>query len=172
MSRRNWLTAGTIGAAIIAVLIYFTLQSPTVADGRAMMLPADSAPLVAETATGEKSFVIEIADDPSERERGLMFREKMDAGHGMLFIFEDTRQVGFWMKNTPLPLDLVFIGEDGTVRAIRYGEPLSEAVIAPEGPVRFVLELNAGIAEKAGIRRGDHVRHPAIDRISGAGSPG
>ena len=76
--------------------------------------------------------------------------------------------LGFWMKNTPMPLDLVFIGDDGKVKDIMPGEPFSEALIAPGVPSRFVLELKRGTAEKTGIKDGDLLRHPAIDAVSGA----
>lgn len=133
-----------------------------------MLLPVHPERLVAETDEGERPFTIEIADDPGERSRGLMFRQEMDKSHGMLFVFEESQPVGFWMKNTPLPLDLVFIGQDGKVRAIEKGEPFSEAPIAPGEPVRFVLELNAGTAAAAGIEEGDVIRHPAISQAAGA----
>lgn len=132
-----------------------------------MMLPVDPVPLVVETRAGNRSFRIEIAEDTGERERGLMFREQMDDAHGMLFVFEQTGPVGFWMKNTPMPLDLIFIGENGRVQAVLPGEPFSEAVISPGTPVRFVLEVKAGMAEKAGIGEGDRVNHPSIDKIAG-----
>ena len=136
-----------------------------------MRLPVDPAPLVAETAAGERSFTIEIADDQSERSAGLMFRETMDDDHGMLFVFQETRPVGFWMKNTPMPLDIVFIGEDGKVLDVLPGEPFSEALVSPgtNTLVRYVLELKRGIAEKAGIKDGGAIRHPAIARTAGAG---
>jgi len=145
------------------------MAGSALAENRAMMLPVDPAPLIAETAKGELSFKVEIADDVSERSMGLMFRETLPADQGMLFVFHQTQPVGFWMKNTPLPLDLIFIGEDGKVKAIRQGEPQSEAVIAPNGPVRFVLELNAGTAAARGIKDGDQIRHPAIDAVDGNG---
>lgn len=131
-----------------------------------MELPVHPEPLIAETDEGERSFTIEIADDPGERSRGLMFRQEMDEDHGMLFVFEESQPVGFWMKNTPLPLDLVFIGQDGKVRAIERGEPFSEAPITPGEPVQFVLELNAGTAAEAGIENGDLIRHPAISQAA------
>lgn len=160
----NWLSAVAKGAAVLVALVVAAClyAGPVSADGRAMVLPVDPAPLVAVTKDGERRFAVEIADEPSERGAGLMFRETMADDHGMLFVFQATRPVGFWMKNTIMPLDLVFIGEDGRVKAIRQGEPYSEAVIAPDVPVRFVLELKAGIAAKAGIAIGDPVRHPAI----------
>lgn len=164
MSRYCWLIA-SIFLAVSSVS--FPGVPAAAADNQAMILPVDPVPLVAETSGGDRSFRIEIADDPLKRQRGLMFREEMDDSHGMLFVFEETSEVGFWMKNTPLPLDLVFIGEDGRVRAVLPGEPFSEAVISPGVPVRFVLEVKAGIAEKSGVGEGDRIRHPAVDRIAG-----
>jgi uncharacterized membrane protein (UPF0127 family) len=160
--------AAWMGGLAAAFLVWLSLQSPVAAQGEAMLLPAHPEPLIAETDEGERSFTIEIADDPGERSRGLMFRQEMDDDHGMLFVFEASQPVGFWMKNTPLPLDLVFIGEDGKVRAIERGEPFSEAPIAPGEPVQFVLELNAGTAAEAGIEDGDLIRHPAISQAAGA----
>ena len=127
-----------------------------------MLLPVDPAPLVIETASGERRFQIEIADDDAERANGLMFRRVMPDDRVMLFVFQETRRVAFWMKNTPMPLDLLFISEDGRIRAILKGEPQSEALIAPDEPVRYVLELKAGTAARQGIEDGDMVRHPVI----------
>nr|WP_246252100.1 DUF192 domain-containing protein [Mesorhizobium camelthorni] len=157
-----------MGGFAAALVICLSLQPPTAAQGQAMELPVHPEPLIAETDEGERSFNIEIADDPGERSRGLMFRQEMDNDHGMLFVFEESQPVGFWMKNTPLPLDLVFIGQDGKVRAIEKGEPFSEAPIAPGEPVQFVLELNAGTVAEAGIENGDLIRHPAISQAAGA----
>jgi uncharacterized membrane protein (UPF0127 family) len=125
-------------------------------------LPVHPEPLVVETKGGERSFTIEVADDPAERERGLMFRESMADDHGMLFVFERERDVGFWMKNTPMPLDLIFISGEGTIKAIRRGQPFSESLITAGLPVRFVLELKAGTALANGIATGDKVRHKVI----------
>ena len=145
------------------LLVFFLamLAGPGFADQH-MVLPTDPDPLVVETAEGERSFTIEIAAEDGERAAGLMFRTEMLDSHGMLFVFPSTRRVGFWMKNTPMPLDLVFIGEDGLIRAIMPGEPFSQASISPPDPVRFVLEIKAGMAQRAGIEVGDRVRHPAI----------
>jgi len=142
------------------------------ADGEPMILPVDPAPLIAETPQGEKRFTIEVADEMDERAAGLMFRETMADDHGMLFVFERTQPVGFWMKNTPMPLDVIFIGPDGRVRAVLPGEPFSEATITPGEPVRFVLEFKRGTAERAGIARGTELHHPVIDQAAGAANPG
>lgn len=136
--------------------------------GKPMLLAVDPDPLIVETAAGERSFSVEVADTDAERSRGLMFRTMLPQDRGMLFVFERTRRVAFWMRNTPLPLDLVFIGEDGRVKAIMQGEPFSDAMIAPDAEIRFVLEVNAGTAQMAGIAGGDRVRHPRIDEVAGA----
>lgn len=130
----------------------------------AMVLPTDPARLSVETDGGERSFSVEIADEPAERSAGLMYRQSMPDDHGMLFVMDGTGTVGFWMQNTPMPLDLLFIAEDGTVRRVMRGEPMSEALITPGEPVRFVLELKAGTAERLGIDPGDRISHPAITR--------
>lgn len=162
--------------AIVAIVVIvgalgFYLGMPQSAADQSMRLPVDPAQLVAETAGGERSFTVEVADDQSERSAGLMFRETMDDDHGMLFVFPETRPVGFWMKNTPMPLDLVFIGEDGKVIDVLPGEPFSEALISPgaTAQVRYVLELKRGIAAKTGIDDGSAIRHPVIERTAGAG---
>jgi uncharacterized protein len=170
MTRKILLAVVAIVAILAALGFYIGLPQPSSAD-QAMRLPVDATPLVAETAGGERSFTIEVADDQSERSAGLMFRETMDDDHGMLFVFQETRPVGFWMKNTPMPLDIVFIGEDGKVLDVLPGEPFSEALVSPgtTTQVRYVLELKRGIAEKAGIKDGGTMRHPVIARTAGAG---
>lgn len=155
------LIAGSLG-------LYLGMQQPVSAD-QAMRLPVDPVPLTVQTADGERSFIIEVADDQNERSAGLMFRETMDDDHGMLFVFPDSRQVSFWMRNTPMPLDLIFIEQGGRIRDILPGEPFSDAPIGPREPVRFVLELKRGTADEAGISNGDLVRHPAMQNGS-AGS--
>lgn len=162
---KRWLVAGqalAACAAILAVLIFLYAPQPSSADGQAMMLPVDASPLVALTQSGERSFTVEVADEPAERTAGLMFRQSMPDDRGMLFVFEETRQLGFWMKNTPMPLDLLFIGPDGRVKEIVPGEPYSEAAISPGEPVRYVLELKAGTAARLGISDGVLVKHPRI----------
>lgn len=153
-------------ALFLSVLAVFAAAQDRAAD-QPMILPVDATLLVATTDTGDHRFSIEIADDAVERSRGLMHRTDMPNNRGMLFVFEDTRPVSFWMKNTPMPLDLLFIGPDGRVAAIRQGVPFSEVSIAPGVPTRFVLELKEGTAAGAGITTGTQLRHPAIDAVAG-----
>lgn len=165
---RDAVTA--IAAILLAVLLASNgARAQEAAQPEPMILPVDPAPLVVDTGEGEHSFSVEIADSNSERARGLMHRPSLDEDHGMLFVFDRTRRVSFWMQNTPLPLDLIFIGEDGRVEAIMQGEPFSTAPISPQPEVRFVLEVEAGTAQKAGIDVGDRTRHP---RIESAGDEG
>lgn len=168
MSKGLLHAAATLFAAFFMGLLLTAGAAAQLAEGQPMLLPVDPQQLVAETAGGEQRFSIEIATTNAERSSGLMFRRIMPDNRGMLFVFEQTRPVTFWMKNTPLPLDLIFIGEDGRVKAILPGVPFSETEIGPPMPVRFVLELKAGTAQKAGIAEGDRLRHPRIDAVAGA----
>ncbi|GGA53710.1 hypothetical protein GCM10011385_04010 [Nitratireductor aestuarii] len=129
-----------------------------------MLLPVHPAPLVIETKAGDRQIFIEVATKPDEHARGLMFRTEMPDNRGMLFVFPSTGLRSFWMKNTPMPLDLLFIGEDGKVRSIQPGEPFSEAPIGPPVNSLFVLELKAGTSEKLGIEEGNQLRHPLIPK--------
>lgn len=151
---------------LLAFLI-IVLASTLAGAQQPMLLPVHPDSLVAEASTGNRSFSIEIANDPDERARGLMFRQSMPDDRGMLFVFDASARRSFWMQNTPMPLDLLFIGEDGKVRAIEQGEPLSTAGIAPPVEAQFVLELKAGTAQKSGIGIGDRLRHPLIDAVAG-----
>jgi uncharacterized membrane protein (UPF0127 family) len=118
-------------------------------------------PLQITTATGQHAFQVEIAKDDATRERGLMDRRYMAADHGMLFEFDHDAPTAFWMKNTYIPLDMIFIARSGAVTHIAAkAEPLSERVIPSGGPCAAVLELNGGTAAAIGLRVGDKVRHP------------
>jgi uncharacterized membrane protein (UPF0127 family) len=114
--------------------------------------------------TGVHVFTVEIANTEKERERGLMYRKSLPPGHGMLFDFHTEQPVGFWMKNTYIPLDMIFIRGDGRILSIaENAEPLSERVISSGGPVRGVLEISGGTARKLGIAPGDRVANPIFN---------
>jgi uncharacterized protein len=118
-------------------------------------------PLTIVTATGPHIFQVEIANDEGSRERGLMYRRYMPAARGMLFEFDADQPVSFWMKNTYIPLDMVFISPKGLVtRIVSNAEPLSEAIIPSGAPCIGVLEVNGGVAAGIGLKAGDVVRHP------------
>ena len=113
------------------------------------------------TSSGVHTFAVEMARTDAEREQGLMYRRFMPADRGMLFDFKREQPVMFWMKNTYIPLDMIFISRAGVVTGIAANaEPLSERLIPSGGPCYGVLEVNAGVAASIGVRPGDKVRHP------------
>lgn len=117
--------------------------------------------LTLETAGGPKVIAIEIAETGEEKARGLMFRTSLPDTSGMLFPYAQPQELTMWMKNTYIPLDMVFIKSDGTVHRIEVRtEPLSERVIGSKGDVSAVLELAGGASERIGLKAGDKVVHP------------
>ncbi len=113
------------------------------------------------TATGTHDFQVEIARDEASRARGLMDRRFMPADHGMLFEFDREAPEAFWMKDTYIPLDMIFISRAGVVtNIVANAEPLSERAIPSGPPCMAVLELNGGAAARIGLKVGDRVRHP------------
>ena len=121
----------------------------TLAQGAAQP-PLDSAALQA----GMHNIRAEVARTPLQRQAGLMFRRQMAAHEGMLFVFDAPERQCFWMKNTPLPLSIAFITDDGSIVNIADMQPLSEASHCSAQPVRFALEMNQGWFAKRGIKPG------------------
>jgi uncharacterized membrane protein (UPF0127 family) len=151
-----------VSAAAVACLMVMAAPVPAVlAQAPARAAAAAGEPLTIVTKAGPKRFNVEVMRDDAGRARGLMFRRHMANDHGMLFDFEREEPVTMWMKNTYLPLDMVFIRPDGTISRIAADtEPLSTAIIPSGSPVSAVLELNAGTAAKLGIQPGDRIEHP------------
>ena len=117
--------------------------------------------LTVVTDSGEHAFWVEIADDEAERARGLMYREPLADDRGMLFQFPDMAERGFWMENTPSPLDIVYIDDQGRIVSIaRHTTPYSRQTIPSYGAAKGVLEVRAGRTEEIGAEPGDVVRHP------------
>ncbi len=113
---------------------------------------------------GAIRFSVEIADTPEMRAQGLMHRTDLPESAGMLFVFDPPQMVSFWMKNTPLPLDIIFVDESGVVSGVAARTtPFSEDSIPSDGEVRAVLEINGGLSDRYGIGPGAELRHPAID---------
>ncbi|WP_415184624.1 DUF192 domain-containing protein [Phaeovulum sp.] len=113
---------------------------------------------------GQARFSVEIADDPGKRAKGLMGRQKLASGAGMLFIYEQPQEVAFWMKNTPLPLDMVFIDQQGRVVRVHDGAvPFDETPIPSGAAVLMVLEINGGLAARIGLKPGAELAHPRIE---------
>ncbi len=112
---------------------------------------------------GQARFSVEVADDPGERAQGLMHRESMPVSAGMLFVYPRPREVRFWMRNTLIPLDMIFADAKGIVRHIHHeAQPLSEDLVYGGNNIQYVLEINGGLARRMGITKGSALRHPAI----------
>ena len=121
--------------------------------------------LAIETKSGKHTFSIEIADEPDEQIRGLMFRKDMKPDHGMLFVYENEQMRSMWMRNTYISLDMLFLKSDGRIYHIhRDAEPFSEKIISSQEPGLAVLELVAGTVDKLDIKVGDYIRHSAFKK--------
>jgi len=151
-STRRLFLAGLICTASLTSAC--AQSGPIDAHGRAL------EPLAIVTSTGEHRFMVEIADDDAKRAQGLMNRAPLADDRGMLFQFPESREQAFWMKNTPSPLDIIYINPQGRIVSIsRHATPYSTAPIPSYGAANGVLELRAGRAEEIGAKPGDEVKH-------------
>ena len=140
-------------------LVYGLLSGPSAAQTAG---PREE--LTVTTKAGPHEFEVEIADDDRETQLGLMFRRSMADDEGMLFDFGDEELRSFWMRNTYIPLDMLFIRADGTIDSIaERTTPLSDKSVPSKGPVRYVLEINGGLSDTLGIEAGDKVSGPALE---------
>lgn len=123
-------------------------------------------PLTIATEDDAVMFTVEIADTDALRARGLMFRQRLPEDRGMLFDFQEPRPVSMWMKNTYIPLDMLFIRKDGTIAYIAENTvPKSLDTVGISEPVLAVLELAGGVAKKHGIRAGDKIYHRMFEDV-------
>ncbi len=129
---------------------------------------ADDGRLVIKSANGDHAFAVEVVDTPESRAKGLMFRTDLGPDSGMLFDFKESRPVSFWMQNTLIYLDMVFITEEGLIANIHANAvPHDTTSIASAGPVMFVLEIPGGRAAELGLKPGDRVVHDRIKATAG-----
>ena len=113
-----------------------------------------------ETASSQYRFEVEVADDMKERAEGLMYREQLADNAGMLFIYSKPQAVDFWMKNTPLSLDIVYVRADGTIaRIAENATPMSEELLPSGEPIKAVLEVKGGTMRALGVAVGDRLRN-------------
>ncbi|MEA2710064.1 MAG: uncharacterized protein QOF78_2665 [Phycisphaerales bacterium] len=113
---------------------------------------------------GTKTFTLEIANDAAEREKGLMRRDSMSADHGMIFVFPGEERLGFYMRNTRIPLDIVFINANGVVVSVKQMRPYDANTTYADAPAKWAIELNQGQAAAAGVKVGDQVSIPEAAR--------
>ena len=157
----------SVRAVLFAVLAALAACSPMAADAGQQAAAASArhpesglevVPLMIASANGRHTFRVEVARSGEEQARGLMFRTAMGANEGMIFPMEPARQASFWMKNTVIALDLVFIGSDRRIESIAASAvPYSLSPISSKGNVSAVLELNGGRAAQLGLAPGDRV---------------
>jgi uncharacterized membrane protein (UPF0127 family) len=111
--------------------------------------------LTIHSKSGDHRFTVEVAATPAEQERGLMFRKSLAPDRGLIFPYAPAQEVAFWMKNTLIPLDMIFIRSDGTIARIATAKPLDLTPVPSGEPVSAVLEIRGGRAAELGIREGD-----------------
>ncbi len=150
----------------VAILALLMLASVTMlgCDTSASTKPASTRPSGAKTvsmALGKKTYSLEVAADDMSRELGLMNRDHMPADQGMIFVFPDSADRNFWMKNTLIPLDIVFIDAGGKVVSTHTMKPLDETTTPSDGEAKYAVELNAGEVAADGIKKGEPVTIPA-----------
>jgi uncharacterized protein len=151
---------GRLGRRLALVVAFALLGGAVRAQSENDGITFDKSCLVIVTPQRSIKFDIQMATTEPQREHGLMYRKQLGAYEGMLFDFFQEQPVTFWMKNTLIPLDMVFIAGDGTIKHIHANAtPMSTDTIPSEAPVRGVLEINGGTARLLGIKPGDKVKH-------------
>jgi uncharacterized protein len=149
----------------VLIAAFMVMAGPSAPAQEARPAAAPTQALEIASKNGVHVFAVELVDTPDSRAKGLMFRKQLPVGQGMLFDFKAEEPVSFWMKNTYIPLDMIFIRGDGRIlRIAENTEPLSERLVPSGGPVLAVLEVIGGTAKKFGIAPGDRVAHPLFSR--------
>lgn len=144
--------------AVFIGVVFMQFRSQT--ENRRNTIGANTSTVKA--AINDHTFTVEIAKSSDEQQLGLSGRESLAPDHGMLFLFEKPGTYSFWMKNMNFPIDIIFIKEDKVVSVIHNATPAGEnqnpQLYSPEGPIDTALEINAGLAEKYKIKKGDTVK--------------
>lgn len=144
--------------ALVALGLLAACSNPAPDNSAQSTVATNMLPVVIRTVTGEHRFDVEVAATPQEQEKGLMFRKELSADGGMLFPMDPPRTASFWMKDTLIPLDMLFIHTDGTIAFMQSDvQPYSRTPVSAGVPVAAVLELRGGRAAELGIARGDAV---------------
>lgn len=145
-------------ALLLSLSLLAGCRQPSAPSATAAPPPSRVRVTLASPSGRSSTVLAEVARTPAELERGLMFRERLEPGTGMLFVFPESADHGFWMKNTLIPLDMIFVGEGGeVVGVVERAEPLSTELRSVGRPSRQVLEVPGGWAAEHGVRPGDKV---------------
>lgn len=153
--------ANRMAAQWAAIVIFWAVLVSVLPGPAHAQMREDKLTLV--TSTGRHEILIEVAETLQQKSLGLMFRTSLPENRGMLFPYGKPQEITMWMRNTYIPLDMVFIRADGVVHRIEVkAEPLNERIIASQGAVSGVLELAGGVAQKLGLKPGDKVLHSSF----------
>ena len=143
MHRRGRTRVGPFAFVVVLLVLLGCARGPCVS-------------IVAPDGTSRATVAVEVANTFEQRERGLMFREHLDDNAGMIFIFKDAQPLNFWMHNTEIPLDMIFVDSSFRVTGIvANAAPRTDTLRGVDGPSRYVLEVNGGFCAKNGIKPGD-----------------
>ncbi len=135
--------------------------------------PKPTTPLIIKTTNGDVRFMVEVASTPEDLKTGLMHRTNLGFNSGMIFNIYPVRPVAMWMKNTKIPLDMLFIAPDANIIMIKENAtPMSEEHIICEQPIRAVIEISAGQVKRHGIKVGDKISHPLLNSLVDIKTPG
>ncbi|MEQ3625932.1 MAG: DUF192 domain-containing protein [Celeribacter sp.] len=146
------------GVTLGSVMWVMLLVSPALA---APVCDPDQVDLRGEFGTAR--FNVAVADDPQKRAQGLMHVERMARSTGMIFLYPEPQPASFWMKNTLIPLDMIFVGADGVIRTVHENAVPQDLTPIPGGDdIVAVLEINGGLSRALGLEAGDEMRHPAF----------
>jgi uncharacterized membrane protein (UPF0127 family) len=167
LSRRNHIIfAALLATAPSASLVGCKPDQPNGATTQpASAASAESRLPTTRMSIGRESFNLEIAYRPEDQETGLMNRKSMADDHGMIFVFPAERNLTFWMRNTLIPLDIVYLDRGGRVVSVKHRKPLDESSVPSDGPAMYAIELNAGAAARAGVKAGDVLKVPDDLRV-------
>jgi uncharacterized membrane protein (UPF0127 family) len=159
--------AGVVRGVVLGIFLGLALLTAGACSADAQQGLASFArdSLVLHQADGtERAFDVELAVSPQQQAQGLMYRQSLAADAGMLFVYRPAREVSMWMKNTVIPLDMLFIAEDGEiVKIVERAVPFSLKTISSDSRIRAVLEINGGMVNRLGIRPGDRLGHPVFE---------
>ena len=160
------MTSAIMIRRVVLLLVTLLISRPPLSLG-AELQSFPTAELTIVSATGQHRFKVEVAETPAQMEQGLMFRTSLPPDAGMLFIYKDPTIATMWMRNTLIPLDMLFVDARGRILNIHErAVPQSLDVIAAAAPVRAVIELNGGTAARLGIKPGDQVIYPIFGNAS------
>jgi len=151
------MTRQTAFALVIALLLFLPAAMILIC-GPAEAQGPEAAPKFKKILVGKTPLRVEVVDTLEKQERGLMFRQSLPENEGMLFVYREPQELAFWMRNTFIPLDIVFVGADGIILNIHQARPLDESVLyRSAGTAKYVIETNQGWFSRHGIRPGDRV---------------